>query len=228
LKNLAIIPVRKGSVRVKNKGVRPFAGSSLLEVKINQLLDCDLVDEVMVGTNDPVAKEIAKKYPVIIADRDEIVCDEKRSTANDMIFDLASRAHSSVTNIVWAHCTNPLIDAKIYDEAIDIFIKGPFDSLVSVTELRSHVWRKHGLFYEPLNFNPYGDRHPLASELEPYWYQNGGIFIQPREQMVDNRYFYGDMPYVFLIDEYDAIDVDTPKDFKIAELLYEDKYGNAR
>lgn len=228
MKNLAIIPVRKGSVRVKNKGVRPFAGSSLLEVKINQLLDCDLVDEVMVGTNDPVAKEIAKKYPVIIADRDEIVCDEKRSTANDMIFDLASRAHSSVTNIVWAHCTNPLIDAKIYDEAIDIFIKGPFDSLVSVTELRSHVWRKYGLFYEPLNFNPYGDRHPLASELEPYWYQNGGIFIQPREQMVDNRYFYGDMPYVFLIDEYDAIDVDTPKDFKIAELLYEDKYGNAR
>jgi|TARA_B100000085_G_scaffold285652_1_gene322821 CMP-N-acetylneuraminic acid synthetase len=228
LKNLAIIPVRKGSIRVKNKGVRPFAGSSLLEIKIKQLLDCSLIHEVMVGTNDPIAKSIAKKYPVIIADRSERVCDEKLSTANDMIFDLASRADSSVTNIVWAHCTNPLIDEKIYDEAIDIFIKGQsmtmFDSLVSASELRSHVWQD----YEPLNFNPYGDRHPLASELEPYCYQNGGIFIQPRKQMVDNKYFYGQNPHLFLIDEYDAIDIDTPKDFKIAELLYEDKYGNAR
>lgn len=224
MKNLAIIPVRKGSTRVKNKGVRPFAGSSLLEVKIKQLLDCYLIDEVMVGTNDPAAKEIAKKYPVIIADRNERVCDELRSTANDMIFDLASRADSSVTNIVWAHCTNPLIDAKIYDEAINSYLYSGYDSLLSVSEMLSHVWYDN----KPHNFNPYGDRHPLASELEAYYYQNGGIFIQPRKQMVSNRYFYGQDPYLFVIDEYDAIDIDTPKDFKIAELLYEDKYGNTR
>jgi CMP-N-acetylneuraminic acid synthetase len=224
LKNLAIIPVRKGSTRVKNKGVRPFAGSSLLEVKIKQLLDCYLIDEVMVGTNDPAAKEIAKKYPVIIADRSERVCDELRSTANDMIFDLASRADSSVTNIVWAHCTNPLIDHKIYDEAINSYLYSGCDSLLSVTAVVSHIW----FDIKPHNFNPYGDRHQLASELEAYYYQNGGIFIQPREQMVSNRYFYGQDPRLFVIDEYDAIDIDTPKDFKIAELLYEDKYGNTR
>ena len=30
----AIIPVRKGSQRVKNKNIKPFGGSSLLEIKM--------------------------------------------------------------------------------------------------------------------------------------------------------------------------------------------------
>ena len=34
----AIIPVRKGSQRVKNKNKKPFGETSLLEIKINQLL----------------------------------------------------------------------------------------------------------------------------------------------------------------------------------------------
>ena len=33
----AIIPVRSGSTRVKNKNIRPFAGDSLLAIKIKQL-----------------------------------------------------------------------------------------------------------------------------------------------------------------------------------------------
>ena len=30
----AVIPVRKGSQRVKNKNLKPFAGSTLLDIKI--------------------------------------------------------------------------------------------------------------------------------------------------------------------------------------------------
>ena len=34
----ALIPARSGSNRVKNKNVQPFAGSTLLEPKIRQML----------------------------------------------------------------------------------------------------------------------------------------------------------------------------------------------
>ena len=33
----ALVAVRSGSMRVVNKNIRPFAGSTLLEVKLNQL-----------------------------------------------------------------------------------------------------------------------------------------------------------------------------------------------
>ena len=37
MKLKALVAVRSGSVRVANKNIRPFAGSTLLEVKLNQL-----------------------------------------------------------------------------------------------------------------------------------------------------------------------------------------------
>ena len=40
----ALIPVRQGSQRVINKNIKPFAGTSLLEIKINQLKRISDVD----------------------------------------------------------------------------------------------------------------------------------------------------------------------------------------
>ena len=37
MKIKALVAVRSGSQRVVNKNIRPFAGSSLLEIKLNQL-----------------------------------------------------------------------------------------------------------------------------------------------------------------------------------------------
>ena len=45
----AIVPVRKGSVRVKNKNIRPFGESSLLELKIKQLKKVSGISEIIVS-----------------------------------------------------------------------------------------------------------------------------------------------------------------------------------
>ena len=47
MKIKALIPVRSGSVRVKNKNIAPFAGSSLLEIKIRQMLRIPELDGVV-------------------------------------------------------------------------------------------------------------------------------------------------------------------------------------
>ena len=51
----AIIPVREGSQRVKNKNIKPFAGSTLLDIKIEILKreesskPADLFSEIRFG-----------------------------------------------------------------------------------------------------------------------------------------------------------------------------------
>ncbi len=50
----ALIAVRSGSVRVKNKNIKPFCGSSLLEIKIKQLLSILQIDGVVVNSNDDI------------------------------------------------------------------------------------------------------------------------------------------------------------------------------
>ena len=42
----AIVPVRKGSQRVKNKNFKPFADSNLLEIKLNALKQVKTIDHL--------------------------------------------------------------------------------------------------------------------------------------------------------------------------------------
>ena len=58
MKVVAVVPIRKGSQRVKNKNLRPFADSTLLEVKIESLLRVGEIDEIIVNTNSDEAIEI--------------------------------------------------------------------------------------------------------------------------------------------------------------------------
>ena len=52
MKIKALVAVRSGSQRVVNKNIRPFAGSSLLEIKLNQLKRIPNIDGIVVNTND--------------------------------------------------------------------------------------------------------------------------------------------------------------------------------
>ena len=65
----AIIPVRQGSQRVKNKNFKPFAGKSLLEHKI-ELTKQLPVDEIIINTDSDYAIELAKKNNISYHKRD--------------------------------------------------------------------------------------------------------------------------------------------------------------
>ena len=60
MKITAVIPVRKGSQRVKDKNLRPFAGTTLLDVKIKALLQVPEIDAIVVNTNSEAAIEFVE------------------------------------------------------------------------------------------------------------------------------------------------------------------------
>lgn len=57
----AVIPIRSGSQRVKDKNLRPFADTTLMENKINSLLKVPELDSIIVNTNSEEAIEIVEK-----------------------------------------------------------------------------------------------------------------------------------------------------------------------
>ena len=217
----AVIPARSGSRRIKNKNISAFGDDTLIENKIKQLLNCRHIDTVIVATNDPAVKELCKNYDVSVLDREDRFCDEVSTTANEMIGDIASRIDDSFDIIMWAHCTNPLIQSDTYDDALNTFIlsENTYDSLASVTEIKNHFWHETRSGFIPLNYNPRAASHPLAVQLEPLYFQDGGIFVQRRENMASNRYFFGNNPLLFKMNPYLSTDINHPLDMVIAEAI---------
>ncbi len=66
----ALVAVRSGSQRVENKNTRDFAGSNLLQIKLKQLINCSLLDGVIVNSNDDGMLMTAKQMGCEAVKRD--------------------------------------------------------------------------------------------------------------------------------------------------------------
>lgn len=226
MKVTAIIPAKGESRRLPRKNMQPFGDSTLIGHKVDQLLACAAINEVVVGSDDSEILDEASAHGAEIRVRDTYHCDESQCSANEMIRNLAAMVECDV--VVWAHCTNPLVGPESYDEAVRMFLRRDefatdrnYDSLCSVKHMQRHAWRAGGGGPVPVNFNPWSGTHPFASELEPMYFQDGAIFIQPHRQMLDNAYFYGRCPLFFTVGEPYSIDIDTEHDLSLARHWYD-------
>ena len=220
----AIVVARKGSVRVPQKNRLMLNGVPLFLRKIQQLQNAKQVDRIVFGSDDEYMLEIAEKNGADTIRRPDFFCDERVASANDMIGNMMDSIETDI--VVWAHCTNPLISSATYDKAIEIFFSASelqYDSLLSVVELREHLWQERGHEFCPLNYNPYATRHTPARELPPYYMQDGGIFIQPYKQMKANRYFFGKRPYLFMVPKDEFLDVNDYRDYLLAKAIVEEE-----
>ena len=72
MKIKALVAVRSGSQRVQNKNIRPFADSSLLEIKLSQLKRIQNLDGIIVNSNDDSMLKIAADMGCETVKRDEV------------------------------------------------------------------------------------------------------------------------------------------------------------
>ena len=115
---VAVIPVRKGSQRVKHKNFRIFAGKNLLIHKIEMLKKIDFLDEIIINTDSDKAISIAKKFNVKYFKRDKYYA-SSHCLNSDFWKNIADNTDSEY--IMFTNCTSPLIRLETYKDIISIF-----------------------------------------------------------------------------------------------------------
>lgn len=216
------LSTRKGSERVKSKNTRPFAGieGGLVENKIKQLLATKHIDEILFSSNDEMCIAIAEKYAsdsrLRIIPRPNELC---LSTTNlqDLICYVPTITNAD--HILWGHVTTPLVEAKVYDTAIEQYLskitKG-YDSLVSVKELKNFLLNQEGKLVNNTTDIPW----PRTQDLEPLYEINHAIFLAKRSVYTEQKNRIGQKPLLYIMDEIHSKDIDWEEDFKIAEIMY--------
>lgn len=208
----AIIPVREGSRRLKNKNVAPFAGTNLLINKINQLKQVKEISNIVVSSDSDLMLSMAKSQGVDIHKRAIEFCDEKSKTFGEVVSHICENV--SGDDILWATCTAPLVFPKQYREAIKLYyqaLEDGYDSLVSMEKFKRYLWDENG----PVNYE-LGIRHVPSQQLPPLYFVTDGILLAPREKMIEWKYFHGHNPYRFILDKRTSIDIDDGLDLVCA------------
>lgn len=220
-KMTAVVAVRAGSQRVKNKNFRPFADTNLLELKLKILIKVKNLDEIIVNSDSDIMLEIANKYNVKTQKRDEFFA-SSNATNSDFHKHIAEVTNSDF--IFLAPVCSPFIGVKRHQEAINNFMMSEVDSLTSCELVKGHLW----LDGKPINYSL--DNVPNSQDLPEIKKLNYGISIIKRQTMIERKGLVGLKPEFVVLNEIESTDIDEMETFNTAEILYNnlklDLYGN--
>ena len=215
-KIVALVPMRHHSERVPGKNYRMFAGHPLYHHIINTLLDCPLVNEVMIDTDSPIILEdAARKFPQAkLIKRPQHLRADTVPTNNVLLYDVTQ---INADYYVQTHSTNPLLQSITITGAIREFLQElpKYDSLFSVTRLQTRLWDAQG---QALNHDP--KVLLRTQDLPPVFEENSNLYIFSREVLEAYQNRIGQHPLMFEINRLEAWDVDDESDFRIAEFLF--------
>ena len=213
MKNVtAVIPVRKGSVRVKNKNIKPFAGTSLLELKIRQLKNIPQIDDIIVSTDCENMAVTAMREGINVHIRDEYYASSK---ANNSEFFKNLAESIECDHIMYSPVTCPLISPETYFECLTLYKENDIENLVTTSLVKHHMW----LDNKPLNYDI--DRSPNSQDLPDIHAITYGICLISRENMIKYSNVVTPDPTFKVLNEIESVDIDTEFDFLVAELVYQ-------
>jgi CMP-N-acetylneuraminic acid synthetase len=212
MKNItAVIPVRQGSVRVKNKNLKPFANSNLLEIKINQLKNINMIDRIIVSSDCEKMLNIANNLGVQTHRREDYYAS---SEANNSEFFKNLGQSVDGEYLMYSPVTCPMISKETYLDCINTFQKDGIENLVSVSPVKHHMW----LDGNPLNYNIRNS--PNSQDLPDIYQITYGVSIISKNDMIEYGNVVTENPTFKVLDEIESVDIDTEFDFMVAEFIY--------
>lgn len=212
----ALLPMKGHSERVPNKNMRQFAGRPLYHQVAKTLQESFLVGSILINTDSELIAEDATQHfsKVKIIWRPEKLRGDF-VPMNDIIgYDLSV---SGGEHFLQTHSTNPLLTGKTIEAAIKKYFSsfGDFDSLFAVTRLQTRLYWESG---EPVNHDP--AELLRTQDLPPLFEENSNFYIFSKESFTAaGKKRIGLKPAMFAMDKLEAVDIDEPADFELAEVL---------
>ena len=212
----ALVPVRKGSQRVKNKNIKNFGGTSLLELKIKNLKKIKLIDEIIVNSDSDEMLNIGEKLGTKTFKRSDYFAS---STVNNSEFFQHIAENTDTDIIMYSPVTCPFIKEETYNHAIKKFnsFQDEHDSLMTTFYVHHHMW----LDNKPINYDP--TNAPNSQDLPPIMGLSYAISIISKDLMMKRRNVVGSKPFFIPLIGEESIDIDTELEITFAEHIYKKK-----
>lgn len=206
---VAIMPIKLNNERCPGKNTRLLGGKPLLRHELDNLKETGLLDCINVYCSDET----------IIPLLPEGVNFVKRPAYLDLptsnftqIFD-AFIAECDADIYVYAHATAPYITVKTMMQCIEAVKSGVYDSAFCALKLQDYLWQDG----EPLNFD--ASNLPRTQDLKPIYQETSGIYVFTKDVYRNYRRRIGKNPFIKEVSFKEAVDIDNPEDFELAEAL---------
>lgn len=223
--NLAIIPARGGSKRIKQKNIVDFCGKPMIAYSLDCARDSQLFEKIHVSTDDEGIAQVAAElgYPVDFMRAPEL--------ADDMT--------PLMPVITWVLQRYLERGAKV--ESVCLLM--PCAPLLQPADLRAgyKAFQEHGSDLPLASAVPYafpvqralysgddGLLHPLfpeqwpkrSQDLTAAYHDAGAFYFFSTDHVLRGEQTIGENILPYFLPSHRAVDIDTAEDLELAEIIY--------
>jgi N-acylneuraminate cytidylyltransferase/CMP-N,N'-diacetyllegionaminic acid synthase len=227
-KIVAIIPARGGSKGVKRKNIKTLAGKPLITWTIETALMCSNLDRIIVSTEDKeistISKNCGAEVPFIRPKKLALDNTPAITVVHHVIQTLEEQEKYSPDLVMLLQPTSPFRNNDDIDTAVALFKTHNPDAVISVCETDTHpFWlkkiKKDGFIGD------YKKRQQTIyrrQDLPTLYKVNGAIYLNRRTSLLKDMTFIPKRSLPYIMPKERSIDIDTPWDFYVADLIMYD------
>ena len=215
MKIVAFIPIKLNNERLPGKNTMLLNGRPTCDYIFETISNIDIIDEKYVYCSDEAILPYIKPYSekgLKFLKRDNYL-DGFQIKGLEIIEKFVNDIDADI--YVLTHVTQPFTKPESIKKALDKVIIGEYDSSFSAVILQDYMW-KNG---KPLNY--YIKNIVRTQYFQPIYMETGAFFIFKKEVFTKLGQRIGNNPYIYEIDQFEAVDIDTVEDFEFAKVVAE-------
>lgn len=206
---VAIMPIKLKNERCPGKNIRLLGGKPLLQHELDSLKATGLCDSINVYCSDEAVVPSLPEGVTFIKRPKEL--DLPTSNFSQIFTCFMNEVDADI--YVYAHATAPFISVETMKACIEAVKNGEYDSAFCAVKLQDYLW-KNG---EPLNFD--ATNLPRTQDLEPIYQETSGVYVFTKEVFKQYKRRIGVKPFIKEVSFREAVDIDNPEDFDLAEIM---------
>ena len=221
---IAIITARSGSKRIKNKNIKNFCGSPIIELVIKKLKKSKIFDKIIVSTDSKKISNIATKAGAWVPFLRSKKLSGDFAGTHEVVLDainiLKKKFNINPDIVCCVYPTAVFFEKKELVEAIKIIKKKKTGYVFTATEATSSLFRSFS--YKNKNFKIFNKKYyNFRTQDLPYiYYDIGQFYLAKTEVWQKQKNMFSKNSKIIKMPKNRSYDIDNNDDWKIAEKLF--------
>ena len=213
---IAFIPVRGGSKSIPLKNIKPLCGKPLVCWSIETLEQSERVDRIVIATDsDEIWQTVEGRHyseKVVLYRRGKENASDTASTESVMLEYIRYACLPEKDVFMLVQATSPLTETKHFDEALQIYSRGEYDSMLTCVRNYRFFWNADGTSRN-YDYRNRPRRQNFAGELM----ENGAFYINTVGNILETGNRLSGEIGIYEMPEYTTTEIDEPDDWNIVE-----------
>jgi pseudaminic acid cytidylyltransferase len=222
-KCIAIITARGGSKRIPRKNIKNFLGSPIIRYSIDAALNAGCFDEVMVSTDDEeiaaLAISLGAKVPFMRSSRNS----NDFATTAEVITEVLGIYGKNEQYFDYACCiypTAPFVTSSKLEKAFHMLNDSNADSVIPIVRFDFPILRSFKLEKGIIKMNWPEYMNSRSQDLETAYHDSGQFYFLKVKSFKKTKKLFTEHSLGLEIPVSEVQDIDTPEDWKVAEMKY--------